>query len=190
MAAALDADVVHDDRDVGASIGPWMMSMVVEHSPAWFAPAGLASFLSAVPVWIKEKLLLKRLLLQELSRLAGHPVHEAKLLFPEHHLSHAASAFYPSPYESAAVLCLDGVEISTTGGHYLALGMTAAPYPLAGEPERIRAPGRRAATSARIASASSEARDWRSTSSPRAMRPSPLSQAETVTSDTPFRSTP
>ena len=62
-----------------------------------------------MPVWIKEKLLLKRLLLQELSRLAGHPVAEAKLLFPEHHLSHAASAFYPSPFEEAAILTIDGV---------------------------------------------------------------------------------
>jgi len=74
-----------------------------------FAPRGLRSFLAAMPVWIKEKLLLKRLLLQELSRLAGHPVHEAKLLFPEHHLSHAASAFYPSPFDEAAILTIDGV---------------------------------------------------------------------------------
>ena len=62
-----------------------------------------------MPVWIKEKLLLKRLLLEELSRLAGHPVREAKLLFPEHHLSHAASAFYPSPFAEAAILTIDGV---------------------------------------------------------------------------------
>jgi carbamoyltransferase len=74
-----------------------------------FAPRGLRSFLAAMPVWIKEKLLLKRLLLAELTRLAGHPVHEAKLLFPEHHLSHAASAFYPSPFDEAAILTIDGV---------------------------------------------------------------------------------
>jgi carbamoyltransferase len=74
-----------------------------------FAPRGVRSFLAAMPVWIKEKLLLKRLLLQELSRLAGHPVAEVKLLFPEHHLSHAASAFYPSPFEEAAILTVDGV---------------------------------------------------------------------------------
>ena len=53
--------------------------------------------------------MLKRLLLQELSRLAGHKVDEVKLLFPEHHLSHAASAFYPSPFEEAAILTIDGV---------------------------------------------------------------------------------
>ena len=74
-----------------------------------FAPRGLRSFLAAMPVWIKEKLMLKRLLLQELSHLAGHKVDEVKLLFPEHHLSHAASAFYPSPFEEAAILTIDGV---------------------------------------------------------------------------------
>ncbi len=74
-----------------------------------FAPRGLRSFLAAMPVWIKEKLFLKRLLLQELSLLAGHQVEEVKLLFPEHHLSHAASAFYPSPFEEAAILTIDGV---------------------------------------------------------------------------------
>jgi carbamoyltransferase len=68
-----------------------------------------------MPVWIKEKLFLKRLLLQELSLLAGHKVDEVQLLFPEHHLSHAASAFYPSPFRQAAVLTLDGVgEWATT----------------------------------------------------------------------------
>jgi len=74
-----------------------------------FAPRGLRSFVAAMPVWIKEKLLLKSLLLKELTRLAGHEVHEAKLYFPEHHLSHAASAFYPSPFDEAAILTIDGV---------------------------------------------------------------------------------
>jgi carbamoyltransferase len=74
-----------------------------------FAPRGLRSFLAAMPVWVKEKLLLKRLLLQELSRLAGRKVDAVKLLFPEHHLSHAASAFYPSPFAEAAILTIDGV---------------------------------------------------------------------------------
>jgi carbamoyltransferase len=73
-----------------------------------FAPRGLRSFLAAMPVWVKEKLLLKRLLLQELAQLAGRKV-EVKLLFPEHHLSHAASAFYPSPFAEAAILTIDGV---------------------------------------------------------------------------------
>jgi len=81
-----------------------------------FAPRGIESFLSAMPVWIKEKLFMRRLLKEELSRIApGHP----KLLFPEHHLSHAASAFYPSPFEEAAILTIDGVGewATTTIGH-------------------------------------------------------------------------
>ncbi len=71
-----------------------------------FAPKGLMSFLSAIPVWIKEKLFMKKLLKDELSKLGNqkHPI-----LFPEHHLSHAASAFYPSPFNNAAILTIDGV---------------------------------------------------------------------------------
>jgi carbamoyltransferase len=74
-----------------------------------FAPRGLRSFLAAMPVWVKEKLLLKRLLLEELERVGGAPVDAARLLFPEHHLSHAASAFFPSPFDEAAILTVDGV---------------------------------------------------------------------------------
>ncbi|BAH77928.1 carbamoyltransferase family protein [Solidesulfovibrio magneticus] len=77
-----------------------------------FAPSGLRSFLSAIPVWIKEKLFMKKMLREELAELGpGKP----RLLFPEHHLSHAASAFYPSPFDEAAILTIDGVgEWSTT----------------------------------------------------------------------------
>jgi carbamoyltransferase len=79
------------------------------------APHGLASFVAAMPVWVKEKLLLKHELRRELRRLPGGEGTRPKLLFSEHHLSHAASAFYPSPFERAAVLCLDGVgEWATT----------------------------------------------------------------------------
>ena len=60
-----------------------------------FAPRGLASYLSAMPVWIKEKLFMKKTLYKELSALGISP--NIPLLFPEHHLSHAASAFFPSP---------------------------------------------------------------------------------------------
>ncbi len=74
-----------------------------------FAPRGLRSFLSAMPVWIKEKLMLKRLILDELSELGDFDGNRVKLLFPEHHLSHAASAFYPSPFPEAAVVTIDGV---------------------------------------------------------------------------------
>jgi len=77
-----------------------------------FAPAGLRSFLSAIPVWIKEKLFMKKMLRDELAKIGpGKP----RILFPEHHLSHAASAFYPSPYDEAAILTIDGVgEWATT----------------------------------------------------------------------------
>ncbi|MCD4745849.1 MAG: carbamoyltransferase [Bacteroidales bacterium] len=71
-----------------------------------FAPKGMRSFLSAIPVWIKEKLFMKKMLKEELSKLGKGNV---PILFPEHHLSHAASAFYPSPYEEAAILTIDGV---------------------------------------------------------------------------------
>ena len=71
-----------------------------------FAPRGLRSFLSAMPVWVKEKLLMRQMLREEFEKLGGI---NAKLLFPEHHLSHAASAFFPSPFSEAAILTLDGV---------------------------------------------------------------------------------
>lgn len=74
-----------------------------------FAPTGFASFKSAIPVWIKEKLFMKNMLNQELEKLGKTKGHKVPVLFPEHHLSHAASAFYPSPFEEAAILTLDGV---------------------------------------------------------------------------------
>ena len=74
-----------------------------------FAPAGLRSFLTSIPLWIKEKLFLKKLLLDELSELQPFNKKKALLLFPEHHLSHAASAFFPSPFREAAILTMDGV---------------------------------------------------------------------------------
>lgn len=81
-----------------------------------FAPRGIRSFMTAMPVWLKEKLLLKDLLKKELCKLGG--TRKASLppvLFTEHHESHAASAFYPSPFQSAAILSVDGVgEWATT----------------------------------------------------------------------------
>lgn len=74
-----------------------------------FAPKGVASFVTAMPVWIKEKLFLKKIIHDELGKLDGYDKRKANLLFPEHHLSHAASAFYPSPFEEAAILTIDGV---------------------------------------------------------------------------------
>jgi carbamoyltransferase len=75
-----------------------------------YAPRGFRSFLSAMPIWLKEKLFLKTVLKKELAKLAGCQSSELPpLLFAEHHQSHAASAFFPSPFQRAAVLCLDGV---------------------------------------------------------------------------------
>jgi len=80
-----------------------------------FAPRGFASFSMAVPLWVKEKLFQKLLLKRHLQTLAPGADLEAKLLFAEHHLSHAASAFFPSPFAEAAVLTMDGVgEWATT----------------------------------------------------------------------------
>ncbi len=81
-----------------------------------YAPQGIRSFLAAMPIWLKEKLYLKSTLKQELADLGGCSKQQLpKLLFAGHHQSHAASAFYPSPFQSAAVLCLDGVgEWATT----------------------------------------------------------------------------
>jgi|SRR5579862_491194 len=80
-----------------------------------FAPRGFASFRTAMPVWIGEKLFQKNMLLKELRDIDEGLGVPAKLLFAEHHFSHAASAFYPSPFEEAAVLTMDGVgEWATT----------------------------------------------------------------------------
>jgi len=82
---------------------------------ATFAPKGFQSFRVAMPIWIKEKLFQKKMLLNELASHEGGFENPEKLLFSEHHLSHAASAFYPSPFERAVVLTLDGVgEWATT----------------------------------------------------------------------------
>jgi len=77
-----------------------------------FTPRGFASFSSAIPVWIKEKLLMRRLLAKHLAALGDGTV---PIYYPEHHLSHAASAFYPSPFPEAAIVTVDGVgEWATT----------------------------------------------------------------------------
>lgn len=74
-----------------------------------FSPKGIQSFITALPVWLKEKMFLKRLIYDELKKIGKYDKKKLKLLFPEHHLSHAASAFYPSPFEKAAILTIDGV---------------------------------------------------------------------------------
>lgn len=80
-----------------------------------YAPRGFGSFRKAMPIWLKEKLFQKKLLLRELGKALPGADFTDRLLFSEHHLSHAASAFFPSPFEEAAVLTLDGVgEWATT----------------------------------------------------------------------------
>lgn len=84
------------------------------------APRGFESFRMAIPVWLREKLFLKDLLVKELRYHAPDTDWESRLRFSEHHLSHAASAFFSSPFEEAAVLTMDGVgEWATTS---LAIG--------------------------------------------------------------------
>ncbi|MFO7667894.1 MAG: carbamoyltransferase [Desulfobacterales bacterium] len=74
------------------------------------APKGLLQFLSFVPVWIKEKIFLKKLIKDELKVIEPSlDVSKLTLLFSEHHMSHAASAFFPSPFDEAAILTIDGV---------------------------------------------------------------------------------
>jgi len=85
-----------------------------------FAPRGFQSFRQALPLWLKEKLFQRRLLVSELEQLDHDVDWDRRLLFSEHHLSHAASAFFPSPFQRAAVLTMDGVGEWTTTS--LALG--------------------------------------------------------------------
>jgi len=92
------------------------------------APWGFKSFLKVMPVWLKEKLYLKATLKQELAEIAECTVKDLPaLLFTEHHQSHAASAFFPSPFERAAVLCMDGVGEWATTSIWLGEGNTLRP---------------------------------------------------------------
>lgn len=72
-------------------------------------PRGLSQFVSSMTVWVKEKLFLENTIKRELKKVEGFDPKKCRLLFSEHHLSHAASAYYPSPYEEAAILTMDGV---------------------------------------------------------------------------------
>lgn len=93
-----------------------------------YAPAGFRSFVKAIPVWLKEKLYLKKTLRRELAALGN--LKEAELpplMFTEHHQSHAASAFFPSPFEKAVVMCLDGVGEWATSSVWLGNGNQLTP---------------------------------------------------------------
>jgi carbamoyltransferase len=94
-----------------------------------FAPKGLQSFVAAMPVWLKEKLFLRNLLAKEFIALAPEMKKSElpPLLFGEHHESHAASAFYPSPYDKAVVLCMDGVGEWATTSAWLGEGNALTP---------------------------------------------------------------
>jgi len=93
-----------------------------------YAPHGFRSFLAAMPIWLKEKLFLKSTLKQELADLGGLDEGELpELMFAEHHQSHAASAFFFSPYEKAVVLCMDGVGEWATTSAWLGDGANLQP---------------------------------------------------------------
>jgi carbamoyltransferase len=80
-----------------------------------FAPRGLVSFLKAIPVWLNEKMFLKKLIYDGLKEVDKYDKKNVKLLFSEHHMSHAASTFFASPYKESAILTIDGVgEWNTT----------------------------------------------------------------------------
>ena len=74
-----------------------------------FAPRGFKSFSKAMPLWIKDKLFQKKMIIDELKKIDASVDWSKKILFSEHHLSHASSAFFPSPFKSAAILTMDGV---------------------------------------------------------------------------------
>lgn len=93
-----------------------------------YAPSGFVSFVKAMPVWLKDKLYLKQTLKKELAKLGGCKEAELPpLLFTEHHQAHAASAFFPSPFEKAAVLCMDGVGEWATTSVWLGEGNQLTP---------------------------------------------------------------
>ncbi|MDE5083472.1 MAG: carbamoyltransferase [Trichodesmium sp. St18_bin1] len=93
-----------------------------------YAPKGFRSFLMAMPIWLKEKLYLKTLLKKELATLGQCKAsYIPKLMFTEHHQAHAASAFFPSPFDRAAVMCLDGVGEWATTSVWLGEGNKLTP---------------------------------------------------------------
>jgi carbamoyltransferase len=118
--AAVDYVVFYDK--------PWIKFERMLETYLAFAPKGLSSFLTSMPLWLKEKLNLKSLLKRELAKVGQCSQSELPaLLFTEHHQAHAASAFFASPFERAAVLCLDGVGEWATTSLWLGEGNQLAP---------------------------------------------------------------
>jgi carbamoyltransferase len=98
-----EAGITKDDLDYVAFYDkPFLKFERILETYLTYAPHGIGSFIKAVPLWIKEKLWMKDLIEREFG-------YKGKILFPEHHESHAASAFFPSPYQEAAFLTIDGV---------------------------------------------------------------------------------
>ncbi len=87
-----------------------------------FAPKGFRSFAMAMTIWLKEKLFTKQIIRKSLKQMGGLHARKIPIVFPEHHLSHAASAFYTSPFSKSAFLTIDGVGEWTTTSYGLALG--------------------------------------------------------------------
>ncbi len=94
---------------------PFLKFDRILHTYLAYAPAGLRSFLMAIPLWIRERIWMKELIQRELGC-------DCEIFFPEHHESHAASAFFPSPFSQAAILTLDGVGEWTTTNYGLGQG--------------------------------------------------------------------
>jgi carbamoyltransferase len=93
------------------------------------APRGRRSFVAAMPVWLKEKLYLKSLVRRELAEMSGEPASKVPpLRFTQHHQAHAASAFFPSPFARAGILCLDGVGEWATTSVWLGEGNRLEPH--------------------------------------------------------------
>jgi len=117
----LDAIVFYDK--------PWVKFERMLETYLGYAPRGLRSFLTAMPVWLKEKLNLRTVLRRELAGLDGGRLKELPpLLFTEHHQAHAASAFFASPFWRAAVMCLDGVGEWATTSLWLGEGNRLTPH--------------------------------------------------------------
>ncbi|MBV8774038.1 MAG: carbamoyltransferase [Deltaproteobacteria bacterium] len=107
---------------------PWIKFERMLETYLAFAPKGLKSFLTSMPLWLKDKLNLKSVLQRELAGVGGcHRSQLPRLLFTEHHEAHAASAFFASPFERAAVLCLDGVGEWATTSLWLGTGNQLIP---------------------------------------------------------------